>query len=254
MSEYAGKKAVITGGTHGMGMAIAQALLKEGAEVLVTGRSERNIDAARAELGDERAHVVRADAASVADIDALATEVRERLGSVDHLFVNAGVAVLGPFDVVTEEVYDQQFAVNTKGAFFTVQRLAPLLNEGGSILFTSSVADAGGTPNMSVYSATKAALVAFSQCLASELLPRGIRVNTISPGFIDTPSMGVAGMSEAEREGFRQLGDTLTPMRRHGSMEEVARAALFLSTGASFTTGARFPIDGGLAQGIQRAE
>ncbi|MFP3991521.1 SDR family oxidoreductase [Streptomyces sp. E11-3] len=250
MSDYANKKAVITGGTHGMGLAIAQALLKGGAEVLVTGRNEKNIEAAKAELGPA-AHVVRSDAGSLSDIDALAKTVEEKLGRIDHVFINAGTAVLEPFEFVTEESFDRQFNVNTKGAFFAAQRLAPLIQEGGSIVFTSSVADTGGTPAMSVYSGSKAALFSFTQVIAAELLPRKIRVNAVSPGFIDTPSMGIPGLSDEEKAGFHTLGDTLTPMKRHGSSEEVARAALYLAVDATFTTGSKLPVDGGLGQGVQ---
>lgn len=249
MTDYSGKKAVITGGTHGMGLAIAKALVQEGAEVLVTGRNETTIESAKKELG-AGAHVVRSDAGDLDAIDLLAKTVEEKLGRIDHLFINAGTAILEPFSQVTEETFDRQFSVNTKGAFFAAQRIAPLINDGGSIVFTSSVADQGGTPGMSVYSGSKAALFSFTQVMASELLPRGIRVNAVSPGFIDTPSMGVPGLTEEERAGFMALGDQITPMRRHGSSEEVARAALYLAVDATFTTGTKLPVDGGLGQGV----
>lgn len=250
MTVYAGKTAVITGGTHGMGLAIAKALIAGGAEVLVTGRNEKNIEEAKAALGVD-AHVVQSDASSIVAIDALAKTVEEKLGHVDHLFVNAGTAVLEPLQFVTEETYDRQFGINTKGAFFVVQRLVPLINDGGSIVFTTSIADHGGTPGMSVYSGSKAALISFTQVFAAELLPRNIRVNAIGPGFIDTPSMGVPGLSAEEKAGFMALGDEITPMKRHGQVEEVARAALYLAVDATFTTGARLPVDGGLGQGLQ---
>ena len=136
MGRYTGKKAVVTGGTHGMGLATVKALLEGGAEVLLTGRNEQNLEAARRELGS-RAHVVRSDTASLADIDALGALVEEKLGRLDLVFINAGISELGPFDQVTEAAYDRIFDVNTKGAFFTVQRLAPLVREGGSIVFTT---------------------------------------------------------------------------------------------------------------------
>ncbi|MEU6229831.1 SDR family oxidoreductase [Streptomyces sp. NPDC047042] len=249
MSVHTGRKAVITGGTHGMGLAIAKALVAGGAEVLVTGRNEKNIEEAKAALGVD-AHVVRSDAADLGAIDALGRTVEERLGHVDHLFVNAGTAVLEPLQFVTEESYDRQFGLNTKGAFFVVQRLVPLVRDGGSIVFTSSIADHGGTPGMSVYSGTKAALISFTQVFAAELLPRNIRVNAVSPGFIDTPSMGIPGLSAEEKAGFMALGDEITPMKRHGQVDEVARAALYLAVDATYTTGARLPVDGGLGQGL----
>jgi NAD(P)-dependent dehydrogenase (short-subunit alcohol dehydrogenase family) len=246
MGKYTGKKAVVTGGTHGMGLAIVKALREGGAEVLLTGRNEQHLEAARRALGPQ-VHVVRSDTARMDDIDALGALVAEKLRQIDFVFINAGVSELEPFDQVTEASYDRQFDVNTKGAFFTVQRLAPLVREGGSIVFTT-VTNGPATPNLSVYSGSKAALRAFAQVFAAELVSRGIRVNTVGPGFIDTPTMGVAGLSAEERAAFKKLGDEITPMKRHGSADEVARAALFLASDATFTTGVELPVDGGLAQ------
>jgi NAD(P)-dependent dehydrogenase (short-subunit alcohol dehydrogenase family) len=246
MSKYTGKKAVVIGGTIGIGLATVKTLLEGGAEVLLTGRNERNLDAARRDLGP-RAHVVRSDTASMTDIDALAGIVQEKLGQIDFVFINAGISELEPFDQVTEASYDRLFNVNTKGAFFTAQRLAPLVRAGGSIVFTT-VTHGPANPNLSIYSGSKAALRAFAQVLAAELVSRGIRVNTVGPGFIDTPTMGVAGLSGEERAALKKLGDHITPMKRHGTVEEVARAALFLAFDATFTTGVELPVDGGLAQ------
>lgn len=245
MKKYIGKKAVVTGGTHGMGLAVVKALLAGGAEVLLTGRNEKNIEEVRHELTNQNVHVVRSDASNLSDIDALSEIVKEKLGQIDFLFVNVGIAKLEPFDQVTEDSYDQSFNINTKGTFFTVQRLAPLVQNGGSIVFTSSIADEGGTPSMIVYSATKAAVRSFASGFAAELMPRGIRVNVVSPGFIDTPTMGVVGFSDKERADFMKLGDELTPMKRHGTVDEVAAAVLFLAFDATFTTGAKLVVDGG---------
>ncbi|NKY99528.1 SDR family oxidoreductase [Nocardiopsis alborubida] len=249
MGNYAGKRAVVIGGTHGMGMGVAEALLAGGARVLLTGRGGRNLEEARGRLGPG-AHVVRADVADPADTDALAEAVRAVLGGIDLLHVNAGTAELGPFEEVTEESYDRMFAVNTKGAFFTVQRLAPLVADGGAIVFTTAVTNMTGTPGMSVYTGAKAAVLGFSRVLASELLPRGIRVNSVAPGFTDTPSMGIVGVEGAKREEFMRVGDAATPMGRHGTVEEVARAVLFLGFEATFTSGAEIPVDGGLGLGL----
>jgi NAD(P)-dependent dehydrogenase (short-subunit alcohol dehydrogenase family) len=237
---------VVTGGTTGIGLATARALLEEGAEVVLTGRNEQNVEAARRGLGS-RAHVVRSDTANLADIDALGALVQEKLGQIDFVFINAGISELAPFDKVTEASYDKLFDVNTKGAFFTAQRLAPLVRNGGSIVFTT-VTNGPANPNLSVYSGSKAAVRAFAQVLAAELVSSGIRVNTVGPGFIDTPTMGVAGLSEADRTALKKLGDQITPMKRHGTADEVARAALFLAFDATFTTGVELPVDGGLAQ------
>lgn len=247
--RYQGKTAVIVGGTHGMGLATARLLVDGGAKVIATGRNPANIEAAQQELGD-RGYVVRSDAADVDEIDRLARVASERFAALDLLHINVGVAELEPFHEVTEVSYDRQFAINTRGAFFTVQRLAPLVRNGGSIVMTSSVADVGGEPGMSVYSATKAALVSFASGFAAELLDRGIRVNVVSPGFIDTPTKGVVGMSASERQAFKEIGDQVTPMGRNGTAEEVALAVLFLAFDATFTTGAKLAVDGGLGQRI----
>ncbi|TDC71745.1 SDR family oxidoreductase [Micromonospora sp. KC606] len=243
------KKAVVTGGTHGMGLAIVRELLARGAEVVLTGRNERNIEEARTLLKGEAAHVVRSDAASMADIAALGDVVAERLGSVDYLFINHGIAQFAELAEVTEEAWDRHFAVNTKGAFFTVQRLAPLINDGGAVVFTT-VANDVVFPGLSAYSASKEAMRAFAHVLAVELLPRKIRVNSVAPGYIKTPTMGVADLTEEERREFERQGDESTPLRRNGTVEEVAIAALFLAENATFTTNVELAVDGGFAQGL----
>jgi NAD(P)-dependent dehydrogenase (short-subunit alcohol dehydrogenase family) len=250
LNKLVEKKAVVIGGTHGMGLAVVKSLLDKGAEVLLTGRNKKNMETIRHELANEKVHILQSDVAKMDDIQALGEVVEEKLKKVDFVFFNAGIAKLEPFDQVTEASYDQSFNINTKGAFFTIQRLAPIIKDGGSIVFTSSVADEGGSPGMSVYSATKAAVRSLASGFATELLPRGIRVNVVSPGFIDTPTMGVAGLSDAERAEFMKLGDELTPMKRHGTVDEVAAAVLFLAFDATFTTGTKLVVDGGLSQGI----
>lgn len=249
MAKYSNRKAVVIGGTIGIGLATVKALLSEGAEVLLTGRNEKNLAAAQRELGPQ-AYVVRSDTASLADIERLGDTIKEKLGSIDFLFINAGVAAIAPLDQVTEFAYDQIFNVNTKGAFFTVQRLAPLIQDGGAIVFTTSIANTTGTGGMSVYSGSKAALRSFMQVFAAELLPRQIRVNAVSPGYIKTPTLGLAGTSSAELAAFEQEGNEVTPMKRIGSPDEVARAVLFLAFDATFTTGIELPVDGGLGQDL----
>ncbi|MGW0252708.1 SDR family oxidoreductase [Nocardia goodfellowii] len=250
MSEkLAGKKAVVTGGTHGMGLAIVKALLDGGAEVVLTGRNEKTLEDARTELAGRAVHVVRSDAASMADIAALGEIVGQRLGRIDHLFVNHGIAEFAELAQVTEEAWDRHFAINTKGAFFTVQALAPLLADGGSIVFTT-VGNDVIFPGLSAYSASKEATRAFAHVLAAEMLPRKIRVNSVAPGFIETPTMGVPGLSVEEREEFVRQGHESTPLQRTGTAEEVATAALFLAVDATFTTNVELAVDGGFAQGL----
>ncbi|MED5617724.1 SDR family oxidoreductase [Ideonella sp. BN130291] len=241
----AGKNAVVIGGTHGMGRATAEKLIEAGARVLLTGRDARNVDKARAELGP-RATVLQSNVAEVHEIDALAHALRETMAPVHALFVFAAIAEFQPFGEVSEGSYDRHFAINTKGAFFTVQRLAPCIADEGSITLTT-VTPANAMPGMSVYLGTKAAVGAFVRGFAVELLPRRIRVNALAPGFIDTPTLGLAGLTPGQRAEVAAIGDAVTPMQRHGTMEEVARAALFLGFDATFTTGVELAVDGGLS-------
>lgn len=251
-NRYAGTRTLIIGGTIGMGLATAQELIRGGGKVMVTGRNPAHLAAARATLGAQ-AEICASDSADLAQIDALAAHLRATFGMIDLLHVNAGIAILEPFSEVSVESYDRTFAVNTRGAFFAVQRLAPLVKNQGAIVFTSSVADRGGTAGMSVYSASKAALRSLTSGFAAELMPRGIRVNVVSPGFIRTPTAGVAGFSAEERAAFEAIGDEITPMKRHGDAVEVARSVLFLAFDATFTTGARLTVDGGLGQDLTLA-
>jgi NAD(P)-dependent dehydrogenase (short-subunit alcohol dehydrogenase family) len=236
MSTYTGKRAVVLGGTHGMGLAVVERLRAGGAEVLSTGRSASPQDP----------DAVRADVTRPGEIDALGATIAERFGEFDLLHVNVGVATVQPFEEVTPEIYDRMFDVNTRGAFFAVQRLAPMIRDGGSIVFTTAVTNGPGFTTMSVYSGTKAAVRAFAKVLAAEFLPRRIRVNTVAPGFIDTPTMGFTDATAEERAAIMKVGDEVTPMRRHGTVDEVARAVLFLGFDATFTTGVELPVDGGL--------
>jgi NAD(P)-dependent dehydrogenase (short-subunit alcohol dehydrogenase family) len=247
MGRYSGKTAVVTGGTSGIGLATAKLLLDEGARVLVTGRTDKTLDAARVELGD-RAIVVKSDTSSLADIEKLGGKVKETLGEVDLLFVNAGVAKFSPLEAVTEAHYDEIQGINAKGAFFVVQRIAPLLRSGGAVVLNTSVVNEKGFPSTSVYSATKAALRSLARTFATELMPRGIRVNAVSPGPITTPILGKSGLPPEAVAGFEtQLRET-NPMKRFGSPDEVARAVAFLGFEATFTTGAELPVDGGATQ------
>lgn len=245
MDRYAGKNIVVIGGTHGMGRATAAILASQGARVLVTGSNPGNVEKAQAEWAGT-VRVVRSDVTNVEDMDQLASRVRADAAPLDALFVFAGVAAFSPFDQVDAGSFDRQFAVNTRGAYFVVQKLAPCIADGGSIVLTT-VTPATATPGMSVYMGSKAAVTAFVRGFAAELLARRIRVNAVAPGFIDTPTLGLAGLSAAERAEVSAMGDAVTPMRRHGSMDEVARAALFLAFEATFTTGVELAVDGGLS-------
>ena len=245
----AGKKAVVAGGTIGMGLAIVRALTDRGAEVVYTGRSDRRLAEAQAALGTPLAHPVRSDATDADAIAALGDQVADLLGGIDHLFINQGIAEFQTLEEVTEDSWDRIFDVNAKSAFFTVQRLVPLMSDGGSIVFTT-VSNDQIFPGLSAYSGAKEAVAAFTKVLAAELLPRGIRVNAIAPGFILTPTMGVAELTEEQRAEFIEQGNASTPMGRGGTVEEVAAAALYLAADATFTTGLELPVDGGFGQGL----
>ncbi|MCT2582922.1 SDR family oxidoreductase [Actinophytocola sp. S1-96] len=228
-----------------MGFALARRLVDGGARVVITGRSSATLDAAR-DLGGN-ALAVRGDVASLGDLDALTDRVSRELGSVDGLFVNAGIAGATPFESTTEEVYDELFAVNVKGAFFTVQKLAPLLRAGAGVVLTTSAANAIGMLDTSVYGAGKAALRSLARSLSRELLPRGIRVNAVSPGPIDTGILEKT-MTEEDAEQFTAQVVADNPMGRFGTVDEVARAAAFLAFDATYTTGAELAVDGGRTQ------
>src|SRR5271168_5139122 len=247
MDRFKGKTAVITGGTSGMGLATAKMLLDGGARVLVTGRSQAGLESAQNELG-KGAIVVSSDARSLTDIDALASRVKTDFDTFDLLFVNAGFSIPTPLDSVTEAIYDEMFNLNSKGPFFAVQKLAPLINRGGAVVLTTSVANVKGLPGQSTYGAAKAALRSFARTLAAELVSREIRVNAISPGPIDTGILEKVFPTEEMRTQVKGHTVGIIPMKRFGTSEEIAKAVLFLAFDATFTTGAELPVDGGWSQ------
>jgi len=247
MKRYEGKKVVIIGGTSGMGLATAKMLLDEDARVLVTGRSKEGLDSAQNELGNE-AVVVASDARSLTDLDALASRVKTDFDTFDLLFVNAGFSIPTPLDSVTEAIYDEMFNLNSKGPFFAVQKLAPLINRGGAVVLTTSVANVKGLPGQSTYGAAKAALRSLARTLAAELVSREIRVNAISPGPIDTPILDKVFPDKNVVAQVREKTIGIIPMKRFGTSEEIAKAVLFLAFDATFTTGAELAVDGGWSQ------
>ena len=248
MGTLSNKVAVVTGGSSGIGLATARRFIADGAQVVVTGRNLEALDGAVAELGD-RATGIQGDVANLEDLDRLFAQVREQFGRVDVLFANAGIAPLGPFEAVTEEHFDALFNINVRGLFFTVQKALPLLSEGASVILNASVVAQSGLPNTSVYSATKAAVRSLGRTLAAELSPRGIRVNVVSPGLIETPFWGKVGLSQDEIDAFGAQVVQQTLLRRPSKPEEIAPTAAFLaSDDASYFTGADLVADGGLIQ------
>lgn len=242
----AGKVALITGGTTGIGKATAELFHAEGARLIVTGENPERLERARSELPRD-VLVVRADSRSYADADSLAEQIRARFGRLDIVFLNAGIAKLCPFEAVDAESYEEQLAVNVRGPVFTLQKLLPLLAPGSSVLVNTSLAAHKGTAHLSIYSLTKGALSALVRSLAVELASRGIRVNAVSPATIHTPIQAKFGLPpEIAAQVAREYAARI-PLGRYGEAREVASVALLLaSDAASYLSGAEIAVDGGL--------
>jgi NAD(P)-dependent dehydrogenase (short-subunit alcohol dehydrogenase family) len=248
MKRLEGKVAVVTGGNSGIGLATAKRFQEEGAKVAILGRSRKTLDEAVKTIGNGVV-AVQGDVAKLTDLDKLYTEVSQKLGRIDILFVNAGVAKFVPFAETSESAYDEQFDINIKGAYFTIQKALPLLNHGASIILNISVVDQKGTAGASAYAATKAALRSLARTTAAELAGRGIRVNTVAPGPIVTPIFGRTGLPQEAIDEFAKEIAAQVPMKRFGQPEEVAGAVAFLaSRDASYITGVEINVDGGLGQ------
>jgi NAD(P)-dependent dehydrogenase (short-subunit alcohol dehydrogenase family) len=248
MKRLEGKVAVVTGGNSGIGLATAKRLQEEGARVAIAGRSRKTLDEAVKTIGNGVV-AVQADVAKFTDIDKLYAEVSRKLGKIDVLFVNAGVAKFVPFADTSEITYDEQFDINIKGAYFTIQKALPFLNDGASIILNTSVAGSKGSAGASAYSATKAALRSLARTAAAELVGRGIRVNAVAPGPIVTPIFERTGLSKEAFDEFAKDVVARVPMKRFGQPEEVAGTVAFLaSQDASYITGVEINVDGGYGQ------
>jgi NAD(P)-dependent dehydrogenase (short-subunit alcohol dehydrogenase family) len=245
-NRFVGKTVLIIGGNSGIGRASAEAFQREGATVIITGRQQKTLDETVAANPGMEALVV--DVSDLASIDAVMDQVRERHGHIDTLFVNAGVGAMMPSATLTVEFWDQVMNINLRGCFFAAQKALPLLKDGGSIVFTGAIASQMALPESMVYSAAKAGLRSVARVLGHELAGRGIRVNMVSPGPVETPivSRGI-NISPQAAAAFIEMGPKITPLRRVAQPEEIAAPVLFLaSEEASFITGIDLFVDGGI--------
>jgi NAD(P)-dependent dehydrogenase (short-subunit alcohol dehydrogenase family) len=247
-NRFQDKVVVVTGGTSGIGLAAAKAFSAEGASVFITGRRQDTLDAAVKAIGG-RVTGVRGDMADLADIDRLYDAVQQAHRQIDVVFANAGGGELAPLGAITEAHYQQTFDTNVKGVLFTVQKALPLLKDGAAIILTGSTTSVSGTPDFSVYSATKAAVRNFARNWILDLKDRHIRVNTISPGVTDTPGLNDLFGGGRQAESTKDHLASLIPLGRVGRPEEIAKAVLFLASDeASFVNGVELFADGGQAQ------
>ena len=243
MANLTNKTALITGGNSGIGYAAAERLKADGANVIITGRSRERVDEAANKLG-VKGYV--ADVSSVAAIGELADQVKADVGNIDILFVNAGVFFGAPVGQLTEELYDTIMGINFKGAVFTLEKFAPLLNDGASVINLSSINSYMGMSGTSIYGASKAAMDAYSRVAAKELATRGIRVNTVAPGPVNTPIFGKTGMPEEAINGLAGNIQSNIPLGRFGEAKEIANLVAFLASDeATWITGSEYVIDGG---------
>ncbi|MFC3851533.1 glucose 1-dehydrogenase [Salinispirillum marinum] len=244
MIDLKGKIAVITGGNSGIGYATASKFKELGATVVITGRNASALDQAATELG---VHALLADQANLKDLDQMVSQVKEKFGRVDALFINAGVAAFAPVEHMSEDQFDDVMNINFKGAFFTLQKFLPVLNDGSSVINLSSINAYTGMPNTAIYAASKAALNSLTRTAAYELAPRRIRVNSVNPGPVNTAIFGKLGMPEQAINEFAMAMQNRIPLKRFGEPLDIANLVAFLASDeASFITGAEYNIDGGI--------
>jgi NAD(P)-dependent dehydrogenase (short-subunit alcohol dehydrogenase family) len=250
MGKLDGKIALITGGSTGIGFATAERFIAEGAaHVFITGRRQETLDEAVKKLGGKKVTAVQGDTSNLADLDKLYSVIKKQTGHLDILFANAGSGTFAPLGSITEKHFDDIFNVNVRGVLFTVQKALPIFKDGGSIILNASIASSKGTPGISVYSATKAALRSFARCWTVDLKERKIRVNALSPGPIDTPGLRGVGANEEEQKLFLATMTASAPMNRIGTSDEIAKVAVFLaSDDSSYMTGIELFVDGGRGQ------
>ncbi|RDI97367.1 short-chain dehydrogenase [Dyella solisilvae] len=248
MNRFANKTILVTGGASGIGLATAQAYAAEGARLVITGRDEAQLAQARATLGHD-AIALRNDAASATAAKELAGELTRQGVTLDGIFINAGIAKFAPLADVDEALWDLTFNTNVKGPYFQIQALAPLLNAGASVVINGSINAHLGMPSSSVYAASKAAVISLAKTLSAELLPRGVRVNVVSPGPVETPLYGKLGLDKAALDATAAQIQAQVPLGRFGKPAEIASTVLHLSAPESaFIVGTEIIADGGMSQ------
>jgi NAD(P)-dependent dehydrogenase (short-subunit alcohol dehydrogenase family) len=242
------KVAFITGGTSGIGLETAKPFLAEGAKVVVVGSNKQRLEAAGIELNGETL-LVQADVRKVADIERAVEQSRAKFGHIDIVFANAGAGTVAPLEAITPQYFEDNVELNFSGTFFTIQKTAPLIPKGGSIIVTTSFLDVIGKPGLSILAATKAAARSLVRTLGAELAPRGIRVNAVSPGAISTPFYSKIGLSETQLSAVAGDLQSKIALKRFGDATEIAKAVLFLaSEDSSYIAGVELSVDGGLTQ------
>ena len=247
MNRLAGKRALITGGTTGIGLETARHFVSEGARVIITGTNPTNLERASKELGSD-VLVISSDAANAAAQKDVAETVRKTFGALDILFVNAGMVDMRPIDQIDETAFDRSFAINLKGPYFLIQALLPLFANPSSIVLNGSVNAHIGMPNTTIYAASKAGLISLIRTLSGELIGRGIRVNAVSAGPISTPLYSKLGFSEADLKNVAASIQEQVPAKRFGTPSEIAAAVVFFASDeAAFTVGSELLIDGGMS-------
>ena len=248
MSKLNGKVAVITGGSSGIGLATAKRFVEEGAYVFIAGRRQSELDKAKAEIG-RNVTTVQADIGNLADLDRLYATVKSEKGGVDIIVASAGFVEMANLADSTPEHFDKTFDINVRGTFFTVQRALPVLRDGGSVVLVASTVHMKGVPHYTTYAASKSAVRSFARSWAAELKGRGVRVNTLSPGPVDTPIIDMQFKTKAEADAFRIEFANAIPLGRIAEADEMASAVLFLaSSDSSYSTGIDLIADGGFSQ------
>jgi NAD(P)-dependent dehydrogenase (short-subunit alcohol dehydrogenase family) len=247
-NKLAGKIALVTGGTSGIGLATAKRFVVEGSYVFVTGRRQPELDAAVKLIGRDVTGI-RSDASNLADLDRVYAAIKSEKGRLDILFANAGGGGIAPLGQITEELFDKTFNTNVRGLLFTVQKALPLMPPGSTIILNASTASIKGTQGLSVYSATKAAVRSFARNWTLDLKGRNIRVNAVSPGVVPTPGYDLMGMTKEQVQGFVDYQVATIPLGRVGTPDEIAKVVVFLaSDDSSFVNGIELFADGGMAQ------